>query len=125
MSSNDFLKKKSAFSDFIGITTQDEGKSFLLKIEEHHLNSHGSAHGGVVFTLADRAFARSVNTAGKTAVAMEMKINYLLPAMKGDVLVARSHVIKEGKRTTVCLIEVTRGEEKVAILLATAFNIRK
>ena len=97
MENNDFLSRKSAFSELVGIYTPDGGRTFLLKIEEKHLNSHGSAHGGVIFTLADRAFAHSVNKKGKTAVAMEMKINYLLPAMKGDLLTARSRIIKEGK----------------------------
>jgi acyl-coenzyme A thioesterase PaaI-like protein len=58
-------------------------------------------------------------------VAMEMKVNYLSPVSVGDVLISRCRAIKEGKRTTVCIIEVHRGKELVAYFTATAFNIIK
>jgi len=125
MSDNAFLNKKSPFPDHLGMTVCDDGESVSLEVQEQHLNSHGAAHGGVIFTLADRAFGYSLNKHGKKAVTMEMKINYLSPVWKGDVIIARSKVVKEGKRTTVCLVEVKRGEENVAVLLGTAFNINK
>jgi acyl-CoA thioesterase len=125
MNENAFLKKRSPYCEHLGIFTDNGGRSFKMKVEDKHMNAQGVAHGGAVFSLADRAFASSVNTPGKMAVAMEMKINYLRPANPGDVLEAASRIIKEGRQTTVCLIEVTRGEEKVAIVLATAFNIRQ
>lgn len=121
---NDFVRKKSPFSELVGIRTVGHGKSFQLKVQKKHTNSHGYAHGGAIFSLADRAFACAVNTPGKISVAMEMKINYLYPVAVGDMLIARAKVIKEGKRTTVCLIEIKRKKELVAMILATAINIR-
>ena len=125
MADKDFLQRKSPFSDHLGIKPINKGESYQLKILPKHTNSNGSAHGGAIFSLADRAFASVVNSRGRVAVAMEMKINYLSPVWAGDVLRASARIIKEGKKTTVCLIEVTRKKELVAILLATAFNINR
>ena len=123
MTEKQFLRKKSPFSELLGIKPVKKGAAFQLKILPRHTNSNGSAHGGAIFSLADRAFAGAVNSKGRVAVAMEMKINYLSPVWAGDVLQARAKRLKEGKKTTICLIEVTRKKELVAILLATAFNI--
>ncbi len=119
-----FHQKRSPFSDLVGIKTAIQGKSYKLKIGPRHLNSNGSAHGGAIFTLADRAFAQAVNTKGRVAVAMEMKINYLSPVFAGEVIEARARNIKEGRKTTVSLIEIWRKKELVALVLATAFNIK-
>ncbi|MDD5132515.1 MAG: PaaI family thioesterase [bacterium] len=124
MTKNEFTRRKSPFTELVGIKTVGQGKQFQLKVQKKHTNSHGYAHGGAIFSLADRAFACAVNTPGKISVAMEMKINYLSPVAIGDVLVARAKVIKEGKRTTVCLIEIKRKSELVAMVLATSFNVK-
>lgn len=124
MIENDFVRKQSPFTGLVGIKTVGQGKFFQLKVRKKHTNSHGYAHGGAIFSLADRAFACAVNTPGKMSVAMEVKINYLSPVAVGDILIARAKVIKAGKRTTVCLIEIKRKSELVALMLATAFNVK-
>jgi acyl-CoA thioesterase len=124
MIKNNFLRKRSLFTELVGIETVSRGKYFRLRVQKKHTNSHGYAHGGAIFSLADRAFASAVNTPGKISVAMEMKINYLSPVSVGDILIAQAKVIKEGKRTTVCLIEIKRKKELVAMILATAFNVK-
>ena len=94
MAENKFLKQKSPFSDLVGIKAVHKGAAFQLKVLPRHTNSNGSAHGGAIFSLADRAFAGAVNSKGRVAVAMEMKINYLSPVWAGDVLQARARRIK-------------------------------
>ena len=125
MENQGFLNAGSPFSDHVGITGDVASGRLCLEIKEHHLNSHGTAHGGAIFTLADRAFACVVNRKGQKAVAMEMKINFLSPVRLGDRLETAPRIIKEGKRTTVCLIEVKRGEEAMALITATAFNLNQ
>ena len=42
----------------MAITHVDEGVATLeLKVQDHHCNGHGICPGGVIFTLADSAFA--------------------------------------------------------------------
>jgi acyl-CoA thioesterase len=118
-----FHKRSSAFSKLIGIDTLPGGRACRLIIRSRHANAMGNAHGGAIFTLADRAFSCCVNAKGRTAVAMEMKINYLSPVVIGDVLTARARMLKKGRSTTVCCVEVMRKKELVAVVLATGFNM--
>ena len=52
------------------------------------VNVHGSAHGGMVFTLADSAFAYASNTHNKVAVASGCSIEFLRPAHPDETLTA-------------------------------------
>lgn len=119
----EFHKRPSAFTKHVGIETLKGGRECRLRIARCHANAMGYCHGGAIFTLADRAFSCAVNRNGKTAVAMEMKINYLLPVKVGDILVAKSRILKEGRSTTVCMIDVMRGRDLAAVVLATGYNV--
>ncbi|MEZ4608540.1 MAG: hotdog fold thioesterase [Deinococcales bacterium] len=47
------------------------------KVEKHHLNLHGSAHGGgFLYSLADEAFALASNRNGQAAVALSVHMEY-------------------------------------------------
>jgi acyl-CoA thioesterase len=52
------------------------------------LNGHGIAHGGIVFSLADSAFAYACNSRNLKTVAAQASIVFLDQARKGEVLVA-------------------------------------
>jgi len=54
------------------------------------LNGHGTGHGGLVFALADTAFAYACNSRNLRTVAAQASIVFLGPAREGDVLVAEA-----------------------------------
>ena len=54
------------------------------------LNGHGTAHGGIVFALADTAFAYACNSRNVRTVAAQASIVFLEPAREGDVLTAEA-----------------------------------
>jgi acyl-CoA thioesterase len=54
------------------------------------LNGHGTAHGGMVFALADTAFAYACNGRNQTAVAQQASIVFLSAAKSGERLVAEA-----------------------------------
>jgi acyl-CoA thioesterase len=54
------------------------------------LNGHGTGHGGIVFALADTAFAYACNSRNLRSVAAQASIVYLEPASEGDVLIAEA-----------------------------------
>jgi acyl-CoA thioesterase len=54
------------------------------------LNGHGTAHGGMIFALADTAFAYACNSRNVRTVAAQASIAYLEPAREGDVLTAEA-----------------------------------
>ncbi|WP_318568930.1 hydroxyphenylacetyl-CoA thioesterase PaaI [Salinigranum marinum] len=79
----------------------------VLTVEERHLNFHGTPHGGVVYTLADAAFAAASNTGSKTAVALETNISYLAAVEVGETLRAVAEETHLGGRTAAYEVRVT------------------
>jgi acyl-CoA thioesterase len=59
-----------------------------MRVRADMLNGHGSCHGGVVFALADSAFAFACNSHDIVTVAAGCSIEFLAPAHEGDELVA-------------------------------------
>ena len=80
-------------SQWIGITIDDvdEGTATLsLTVKKHHTNGHDMCHGGIIFTLADSAFAFACNSRNQAAVAQHNTITYIMPAALNDKLIARA-----------------------------------
>jgi uncharacterized protein (TIGR00369 family) len=86
---------------------------------------HGYVAAAVVTALVDTACgyaAMSLMPAGSGVVTAEYKVNFIAPA-RGERLLARGHVVKAGRRLTVCAGEVyavtSDAEQPVATMLAT------
>jgi len=94
-----------------------------LVLGEGHKNANGGIMGGVIFTLADLAFAAIVNNLHMPTVAQQVSINYL-SAPKGKVLYAKSHIIKNGKSTCVINVDVYDDAGRdVAVFTGTGFKL--
>ena len=62
------------------------------------LNGHGIAHGGMIFALADSAFAYVCNGANHASVAAQASIVFLDKAAEGETLVAvAEEIAREGR----------------------------
>jgi acyl-CoA thioesterase len=62
------------------------------------LNSHGIAHGGMIFALADTAFAYVCNGANHASVAAQASIVFLDKVREGETLIAEAtEVAREGR----------------------------
>lgn len=69
-----------------------------MVVRAEMLNSHGIAHGGMIFALADTAFAYACNGANQATVAAQASIVFLDKARKDETLVAEaSEVAHEGR----------------------------
>jgi uncharacterized protein (TIGR00369 family) len=86
---------------------------------------HGYVAAGVVTALVDTACgyaAMSLMPLGAGVVTVEYKVNFIAPA-RGERLVARGHVVKAGRRLTVCAGDVCAlrdgAEHPVATMLGT------
>lgn len=64
--------------------------SCALHVCPAHLNGHGICHGGIIFTLADTAFALACNSYNQKVVAQHNTISYLAPGRAGARLVAEA-----------------------------------
>ncbi|MCA9966106.1 MAG: hotdog fold thioesterase [Anaerolineales bacterium] len=95
-----------------------------LTVKPTMTNFHGTTHGGVVFGLADVAFAAASNSRGQTAVALNMTISYLQATSVGDQLVAEAQEQHQGSPIALYDIVVTRqpSGEPVAKLQAMVYR---
>lgn len=90
------------------------------------LNGHKTCHGGLLFSLADSAFAFACNSENEAAVGAACNIDYIRPAFEGDVLVATASVCHQGKRTGVYQVHVTNQDDAlVAIFKGNSARINR
>lgn len=86
----------------------DEGVAvFQMLVKKQHLNGHGSCHGGMIFALADTAFAFACNSRNQATVAQHNSITYLAPAAQGDVLMARAAEVNLTGRGGITDVSIT------------------
>jgi acyl-CoA thioesterase len=114
------------FRELLGIKVLEikDGYSKLsMQITKKHTNAHGFTHGGVLFSLADCAFAEAVNFGDKQAVAVQVSINYLRPTVEGDVLTAEANTVSDGKTLALCSVAVKKEEKDVALFSGLAYKI--
>ncbi|MEM1234300.1 MAG: hydroxyphenylacetyl-CoA thioesterase PaaI [Pseudomonadota bacterium] len=89
-------------SAWIGMTIEavSEGRAVLsMTVEKHHSNGHGICHGGVIFALADSAFAFACNSRNVSTVAQHNSITYIAPGQLGDDLIADAREVALQGRT--------------------------
>jgi len=96
------------------IVEVDEGRARLqLTVVDHHTNGHAICHGGVIFALADSAFAFACNSRNQSTVAQMNTINFLSPGRLGDVLTAEAREVVLKGRSGIYDIEVSRGDGEI------------
>jgi len=84
-----------------------------MTIRADMTNGHGICHGGLIFALADSAFAFACNSHGPATVAAAVTIDFLEPARAGDLLTAVAQERWLGKRTGLYDLSVTRADGTV------------
>ncbi|PHM62523.1 hydroxyphenylacetyl-CoA thioesterase PaaI [Xenorhabdus ishibashii] len=83
-----------------------------MEIMPHMLNGHKRCHGGILFSLADTAFAYACNSEGLAAVASRGNIDFIRPVWMGDQLTATASVRHQGKNTGLYDVEITNQNGK-------------
>jgi acyl-CoA thioesterase len=97
------------FADHVGIELLDvqPGRAIArLKIENHHLNGLGRTQGGVVFTLADLAFAAASNSHGIAAMAISVNIFFVKGTSAGSILTAQAIEISRNSKLATYQVDV-------------------
>jgi acyl-CoA thioesterase len=77
-----------------------------MTVRADMLNGHRTAHGGIIFALADSAFAYACNSRNQASVAQHASIAFLSPAAEGDVLVAEASLGAELGRSAAYTVTV-------------------
>ena len=85
-----------------------------MTVRNDMVNGHALCHGGLVFTLADSAFAFACNSYNFNTVANGCTIEFLAPAHEGDVLTAVAHERSQVGRNGIYDVEV-RNQDGVTV----------
>ena len=103
-------------SKWLGFTLDSVGPGVAvmsMTVERHHTNGHDICHGGVIFSLADSAFAFACNSYNRVAVAQMNTISFIAPGALGDRLTARAHEVSLRGRSGIYDVTVTKGDGAV------------
>ncbi|HOD13031.1 MAG TPA: hotdog fold thioesterase [Candidatus Omnitrophota bacterium] len=84
-----------------------------LKIQKYFLNGVNTAHGGILFSLADYAFALAANTSGETGVAIQADIQFTKPAVEGDEIFAEIKIITRSQRLGTFAGTITNQKQEI------------
>ncbi|MFL6729291.1 MAG: hydroxyphenylacetyl-CoA thioesterase PaaI [Sphingomicrobium sp.] len=95
----------------IRIEEAREGYARLaMIIRPDMLNGHGIVHGGMVFALADTAFAYVCNGRNEKTVAAQASIVFLGSANEGETLIAEAEQAAAVGRSGVTRVAVRTGD---------------
>ena len=88
------------------------------------VNGHHICHGGLIFTLADSAFAYACNSYNKNTVASACTIDFLAPGREGDTLDAEAVEQSLAGRTGVYDVTVRDSAGKtIALFRGKSYRI--
>jgi len=100
--------KGDKFATNLGVSLEkldEDSCECSLELNDGHKNAVGGVMGGVLFTLADFAFAVLSNNLHSPTVAQQVSVNYL-SAPKGNRLIARAVCKKNGRSSSIINVDV-------------------
>lgn len=126
-------RAKAFFADdlfstrLMGIDIEDvreDSATCSLILREEHLNAAGQVMGGVLFTLADFAFAVAANLNQPTTVSLSCQITFLSPP-QGDRLLATARRVRAGYNTCYYSVDVTDAAGGIAAVVGVSGFIKR
>ena len=112
--------KNDRFARLVGIRLLEAapGRAVAeLELKEDHLNGVDRVQGGVIFTLADYAFAAASNAEGFPTVGVNVNISFF-KAPKGPVIRALAREIQAGKRICGYQVDVLDTDDSMVASFA-------
>ena len=121
------MLEKDQFSQWMELKVNSiaEGTSTVsMFVKQEMLNGFGVIHGGVIFALADSAFAFACNSRDNLSLALDAQINFMKKAVRGDLLTAVVEEVHNGKTTGVYEVKIkNQNQELIAAFRGTAFRL--
>jgi acyl-CoA thioesterase len=97
----------------IAIDSVREGYALIrMTLRDDMLNGHRVGHGGMIFALADTAFAYACNSRNENTMAQNASISFLAPAQLGDALIAEAREISRSGRSGVYQVSVRTADDR-------------
>ena len=96
----------------------------VMRVRADMVNGHGLCHGGLVFALADSAFAFACNSHNDSTVAAAAAIDFLAGAREGDELTAEASELWRTRRNGIYeIIVVNQRGERVALFRGRSYRV--
>jgi acyl-CoA thioesterase len=109
----DTLLSREGTGSAWGIVIEEAREGFArvrMQVRADMLNGHGITHGGMIFSLADTAFAYACNSRNESTVAQNATISFLAASKVGDVLVAEAQELSRAGKSGVYQISVRKAD---------------
>ncbi|MBE6145691.1 MAG: PaaI family thioesterase [Firmicutes bacterium] len=91
-----------------------------VELTENAINPNGTAHGGLIFGLADTTMGVLARTTGRNIVTINAQIDYLKPG-KGNKITCIAEPLKVGKSTAVYRASIYNEEETLISTVTGTF----
>jgi acyl-CoA thioesterase len=98
-----------------GITVDEVRAGYArvsMVVRADMLNGHGFAHGGMIFALADSAFAYVCNGANHASMAAQASIIFLDKVYEGETLIAEAEEVAREGRAGVTRVAVRTADQR-------------
>lgn len=123
------LLANDPFSQWLGISIIDVKEGYCkiqMTLRAEMMNGFGITHGGVAFSFADSALAFSCNNRNNLSLAQDTSINFMKPGKVGDILIAESKELHNGRSTGLYLITIHNQQgDQIALFKGTCFRTGK
>jgi acyl-coenzyme A thioesterase 13 len=120
--------RRSPFGDAAGpllVRYDPGGPVFAVRISEQHANARGTAHGGLLSTVADLAlgYAGALSTEPPTQLrTISLSIDFIAAVEVGDLVVIEPHVLRVGSRLAHVRGDLRVGE-RIAARASAVFAV--
>lgn len=122
------LNNSDRFAKSIGAQLTDVREGFAraeLTVEERHLNGAGVCQGGVMYTLADLAFAGVANSHGILTLGINNTITFIKSGQLGDHITAECKEQVNHHRLPYCDIRITnQNGEILAMMTGIGYRLK-
>jgi acyl-CoA thioesterase len=110
------LYQNDRFSKSLGIeimTVAPGRVEVAMSVRADMLNGHNTCHGGIIFALADSAFAFACNARSDAMVAAGASIEFLAPTLGGERVTAVATETSRTERHGIYDVSVTNSKGEV------------
>ncbi len=114
--------EKDGFARLAGVkilSVDNEKAVITAKITDEHRNACGAVQGGMLYTVADFAFAVLGNHLHPTTVTQVGQISYVKAAFTEEITATATEIVRAG-HTTVSQVVIT--DDKGQIVCTATFN---
>ena len=123
------LNKDDRFANNIGAHLVEIREGYAraeIKVEDKHLNGAGVCQGGVMYTLADLAFAGVCNCHGILSLGISNTITFLKSGQLGETITAECTEVLDHHKLPYCDIKIHNEKGDIlAVMTGLGYRLKK